>query len=183
MRIPRGAALLAILLAFSGALAAASLDDAVTGVKVRAVLLEKFGTDALGIRIDVAGGNVALSGSVDRRETRDGAKAAAREVKGVSSVEDRITVGNGPATKTRIASRRAKTSWENSMLETRVKARLFEQVGENALKIRVKAEGTTVTLEGTVPTGSVRATALDTARATKGVSRVVERLAVGQKAG
>jgi len=163
-----------------GPLAAASLDDAVTSLKVRTVLLDKFGTDALGIQIEVAGGRVVLSGSVDRAGTRDGAKAAAREVKGVSNVEDRITVGNGPATKTRTASRRAKTSWENSMLETRVKARLFEQVGGNALKIRVKAQGTTVTLEGTVPTGNVRATALDTARSTKGVSRVVERLEVGQ---
>jgi hyperosmotically inducible protein len=182
MRLPKLAVLLA-LLALPGPLAAASLDDAVTSLKVRTVLLEKFGTDALGIKIEVASGNVVLSGSVDRSQTRDGAKAAAREVKGVSSVEDRITVGNGPATKTRIASQRAKTSWENSMLETRVKARLFEQVGENALKIRVEAKGTTVTLEGTVPTGNVRATALDTVRATKGVSRVVERLAVGQKAG
>jgi hyperosmotically inducible periplasmic protein len=182
MRLPKLAVLLA-LLALPGALAAASLDDAVTSLKVRTVLLEKFGTDALGIKIDVASGNVVLSGSVDQSQTRDGAKAAAREVKGVSSVEERLTVGNGPATKTRSASRRAKTSWENSILETRVKARLFEQVGENALKIRVEAKGTTVTLEGTVPTGNVRSTALDTVRATKGVSRVVERLAVGQKAG
>lgn len=171
------------LLALPGTFAAASLDDAVTSLKVRTVLLEKFGTDALGIQIDVAEGRVVLSGSVDRSQTRDGAKAAAREVKGVSSVEERVTVGNGPATKTRSASRRAKRSWENSVLETRVKARLFEQVGGNALKIRVKADGTTITLEGTVPTGNVRATALDTARATKGVSRVVERLSVGEKAG
>jgi hyperosmotically inducible protein len=182
MRIPRLAVMLA-LLALPGALAAASLDDAVTSLKVRTVLLEKFGTDALGIQIEVAAGKVVLSGSVDRSRTRDGARAAAREVKGVSSVDERLTVGNGPATKTRTASRRAKTSWENSMLETRVKARLFEQVGGNALKIRVKADGKTVTLEGTVPTGNVRATALDTARATKGVSRVVERLAVEQNAG
>ena len=182
MRIPRLAVMLA-LLAVPGTLAAATLDDAVTSLKVRTVLLERFGADALGIQIEVSAGNVVLSGSVDRSRTRDGAEAAAREVKGVAGVQARIALGNGPATKTRSASRRAKRSWENSMLETRVKARLFEQVGGNALKIRVQAEGSTVTLEGTVPTGSVRATALDTARATKGVSRVVERLAVGQKAG
>lgn len=181
MRFRRLAVVLAVL-ALGGMLPAATLDEAVTSLKVRTALLEKFGTDALGIKIDVAGGGVVLSGSVDRPATRAGATAAARGVKGVSSVEDRITVGNGPATKTREASRRARTHWENSMLETRVKARLFEQVGGNALKIGVTAEGGVVTLEGAVPTTHVRATALDTARGTKGVSRVVEKLAVDSKA-
>ena len=170
------------LLAPFGSLPAASLDDAVVDLKVRTALLEKFGTDALGIKIEVAGPNVVLSGSVDHGATRDGARPTALAVKGVSTVENRISVGNGPATKTREASRRAETNWENALLEARVKARLFEQVGANALKIGVKAAGGVVTLGGEVPTAAIRATALDTARRTKGVSRVVEQMTLEQRA-
>jgi hyperosmotically inducible protein len=158
---------------------AVNFDEAVLNVKVRTALLEKFGTDALGIGVDVNGANVVLSGSVDKQETRDGAKAAASSVKGVGNVENRITLGNGPATRTKEASRKARINWKNSLLEARVKGRLFEQVGENAFKIEVKASGGTVTLTGSVPTENIRATALDTARGTKGVVRLVDRVTVG----
>ena len=181
MRYRSLAVVMALLMVF-GSASAASLDDAVTNLKVRAALLEKFGADALGIKIEVAGTTVVLFGSVDQGATRDGAKPAALAVKGVSAVENRISVGNGPATKTREASLRAKAGWENSLLETRVKVRLFEQVGENAFRIGVTAAAGVVTLDGTVPTAHIRATALETVHRTQGVSRVVERLAVGQKA-
>jgi osmotically-inducible protein OsmY len=116
---------------------------------------------------------------VDKTETRDGARSAALGVKGVTNVENRITVGNGPATRTQEATRRAKRNWDNAVLEAKVKARLFEQVGENALKITVKASAGVVTLEGTAPTRHIHATALDTVKATKGVRRVVDRLVAG----
>jgi osmotically-inducible protein OsmY len=167
------AAVILALLASCAPLPAASLDDAMTNLKIRA---------ALGIKIEVAGSRVVLSGSVDEGATRDGAKSAALAVKGVSDVDNRVSVGNGPATKTREASLRAKAGWENSLLETRVKTRLFEEIGENAFRIGVKAAAGVVTLEGTVPTANIRATARDTARNTRGVSRVVERMAVGGKA-
>jgi len=173
-----GTALVAIL-AFAGASGAATFDDAATNLKVRTVLLEKFGTDALGIHIEAEGGRVTLSGSVDKGETKSGAKAAAASVKGVSAVDDRLTVGNGPGTKTNDAARKAKTNFENALLEARVKGRLFEQVGENALKISVTARGGVVTIKGALPTNHVRATARDTARATKGVVRLVDELTVG----
>ena len=182
----RRSLVIAIALATFGILAgtsgAASLDDAVTNVKIHTSLLEKFGTDALGIKIDVAGGNVVLSGEVDKKETRDGSRSAALAVTGVTNVDNRITVGNGPATKTRKATRAAKRNWDNAVLEATVKARLFGQVGENALKISVKAAAGVVTLEGAVPTSHIHATALETVRGTKGVSRVVDRLA-GEKKG
>jgi len=158
-------------------LEAATLDDAVTNLKVRTALLEKFGADALGIRIDAAGSRVVLAGAVDRKETRDGARSAALGVKGVATVDDRLTLGNGPASKTRSGATRAKRNWENSLLEGKVKARLFEQVGENAWKIEVRASGGVVTLRGTVPTAPIHATALDATRGTGGVARVVDDLA------
>src|SRR5450759_2145784 len=70
------------------ALPAESFDEAVTHVKVKAVLLEHFGTDALGIEIQISGGNVVLSGSVEKPLTQELAKQAALSVKGVASVEN-----------------------------------------------------------------------------------------------
>ena len=181
----RNSLVTAIALAAFGILAgvsgAASLDDAVTSLKIHTTLLEKFGTDALGIKSEVSGGSVVLSGAVDKEATREGARGAALAVKGVTRVDNRITVGNGPATKTQEATRRAKRNWDNAVLEAKVKARLFEQVGENALKITVKAASGVVTLEGSASTPHIHATALETVKGTKGVSRVVDRLAAGEK--
>jgi osmotically-inducible protein OsmY len=160
----------------SAARASATLDDALTNLKVRTALLDRFGTDALGVAIDVNGSNVVLSGHVDRPATRDGAKGVAASVKGVASVENRIALGNGPATRTRAATAKAKRNLRNSLLEARVKGRLLEEVGENAFKIDVHASGGVVTLRGSVPTAPIHATALDTAKGTKGVARVVDEL-------
>lgn len=173
---------LVLLLVFGSALGiatgvgAATVADAVLDVKVRTALLEKFGTDALGIAIDVNGPSVVLAGSVDKPETKAGARPAASAVKGVGSVQDRITLGHGPATRTREATAEAQRNFENALLEARVKGRLLEQVGENAFKIGVHAKSGIVTLDGAVPTTAVHSTALETARGTKGVVRVVDEV-------
>jgi osmotically-inducible protein OsmY len=178
--------LLAFLLTFGilsipAALSAESLDEAVIHVKVRAALLEHFGTDALGIEIQVNGGNVVLSGSVDKRTTQEQARQAALAVKGVANVDNRIAVGAGPATKAKDAAARAKKSFRDALLEARVKGRLFDQVGENALKINVEASDGAVTLKGAVPSVPIRATAVDTAKKTKGVTRLQSDLTVGKE--
>jgi len=179
MRIPRPVFLTVfgfVLCVASSVRAAATVDDAILHLKVQTTLLEKCGTDALGIRIDVAGPAVVLSGAVDRPETKAGAKAAAAGVAGVGSVDDRITVGNGPATRTREASAKAKANLDDSLLEAHVMARLLGQVGENAFRIGVHARGGVVTLRGEAPTAAIHATAVATAKATKGVVRVVDEL-------
>jgi hyperosmotically inducible periplasmic protein len=158
------------------ALPAESFDEAVTHVKVKAVLLEHFGTDALGIEIQISGGNVVLSGSVEKPLTQELAKQAALSVKGVASVENQIQLGSGPATKAKNSAGRAKTKLKDALLEAKVKGRLFDQVGGNAMKIEVEASGGLVTLKGAVPSKSIRETAVDTAKKTSGVRRVVSLL-------
>jgi hyperosmotically inducible protein len=179
MRKRSSTILTAAILALTGIAGAVTLDEAATNLKVRTVLLEKFGTDALGIHIDVQGGRVVLTGAVDKTETKAGAKAAASAVKGVTTVDERLTLGNGPGTKTHEAAAQAKRNLENALLEARVKGRLFEQVGENALKISVTAREGVVTVKGALPTNPIRATARDTARSTRGVVRLVDELTVG----
>ncbi len=171
--------LVAAAIAISRPLAAESLDEAATHVKVRAVLLEHFGTDALGVAIQVNGGNIVLSGSVEKANTQELAPQAASSVKGVEKVENRIEVGSGPATKAKTSADRTKTKFKNALLEAKVKARLFDQVGGNAMKIEVEASGSVVSLKGAVPSAEIRKTAVDTARKTGGVARVHNLLTVG----
>ena len=171
--------LLGFGIVFSPALSAESLDEAVTHVKVRGILLEHFGTDALGIEIQVAGGNVVLSGTVEKSNTRELAKQAALSVKGVASVENRLQLGSGPAAKAKNSARHAKASLNDALLEVKVKARLFDQVGGNAMKIKVEAADGVVTLSGSVPSKNIRETAVDTAKTTGGAKRVVSSLRIG----
>ena len=107
-------------LSLPAAAAAETLDEAVTHVKVRGVLLEHFGTDALGITIDVRGADVTLSGSVEHANTQELAPQAARDVKGVAKVDNRIQVSAGPATKAKVSTGHAKTSLQNALLEAKV---------------------------------------------------------------
>jgi osmotically-inducible protein OsmY len=160
-------------------LCAESFDEAVTHVKVKSVLLEHFGTDALGIEVQVNGSAVSLSGSVEKSNTQELAKQAALSVKGVATVDNRIQLGGGPAVKAKTSTSRAKTKLKNALLEARVKGRLFDEVGGNAMKIEVEASGGLVTLKGAVPSKSILTTAVDTAKKTKGVSRVVSLLTAG----
>ena len=172
-------ALVAAAVAIPVRLAAESFDEAAIHVKVRAVLLEHFGTDALGIGFEVNGGNVALSGSVDKANTQELAPQAAKSVKGVEKVDNRIQVGATSVSRAKTSADRTKTKLKNALLETKVKARLFDQVGGNALKIEVEASGSVVSLKGAVPSAEIRKTAVDTARKTGGVSRVHNLLTVG----
>ncbi len=163
----------------SAALSSLTVDDAMKHVKIRSVLLEHFGTDALGIKIDVNGGNVVLSGSVDKPSTQELAKQAALSVGGVTAVENRIAVHGAPLTRATQAAERTENKLENALLEAKVKGRLLEQVGENALKIEVEATDGVVSLRGEVPTENIRATALDTVKHTGGVKRVENFLKSG----
>ena len=174
-----GAAFALALTALPGRLAAESLDEAATHVRVRAVLLEHFGTDALGIEIGVSGAEVSLSGTVEKANTQELAPQAAKSVKGVEKVDNRIQVGATSVSKAKVSADRTATKLKNSLLEAKVKARLFDQVGGNALKISVEASGGVVRLTGTVPTPEIRTTAVDTARKTGGVKRVHDALSVG----
>ncbi len=174
-----GAMMFLAATAFSISLRAESLDEAAIHVKVRAVLLEHFGTDALSIGIQVSGGNVVLSGSVEKGNTQELAPQAAKSVKGVEKVDNQIQVGATSVSKAKTSADRTKTKLKNALLEAKVKARLFDQVGGNAMKIEVEASGGVVSLKGTVPTAEIRKTALDTAKKTGGVSRVHNFLTVG----
>jgi hyperosmotically inducible protein len=167
-----------VALALAPAMSAVTLADAVTHVKIRTLLLEKLGTDALGIDIDVNGGNVALTGSVEKKPTGDLAKEVALSVRGVNHVDENIRLEGAPGSSMKNAARHAESEVKDAILEAKVKGRLLDQIGENAMKIEVEASNGVVSLRGTVPTDDIRDTAITAARHTHEVRRVVDLLHV-----
>ena len=76
-------------------------------------------------------------------------------------------------------ARASDSTLKDAILEGRVKGHLLDDVGENAMKIEVEASNGVVSLRGTVPSSIVQKTALQTARSTKGVTKVVDLLRTG----
>jgi hyperosmotically inducible protein len=73
------------------------LDDATLTAKVKAKLAADPEVTAYTIDVDTVGGAVTLSGHVETAEESAEAEKLARDTEGVSSVENRLTVGTAPA--------------------------------------------------------------------------------------
>ncbi len=152
-----------------------ALDDAVTHVKIRTELLTKLGWDALHIEVDVHGPKVVLSGTVKNRSTQELAKEVALAVPGVADVSDNVQVEQESPAATSVgrAVDHADQEVRDALLEMRVKGRLLEEIGAEAMHVEVEASNGVVSLRGTVPTDDQRDLALRTAKRTKGVSKVI----------
>ncbi len=152
-----------------------ALEDALTNVLVRTELLTKLGWDALHIDVDVHGSEVILSGTVTKRSTQGLAKEVTLAVSGVQDVRDEIRVadtpGEGRVTRT---VDRAEREVHDALLQVRVKGRLLEEIGREAIHVEVEATDGVVSLRGTVPTAAQRDVAVQTAQQTKGVTKVVD---------
>jgi osmotically-inducible protein OsmY len=66
----------------------------------------------------------------------------------------------------------------NGSLEVKVSAAIAAEAGVNAVHVTPKARNGVVTLTGSVPTGRIRATVLETVRRVPGVTKVINRLVV-----
>ncbi len=143
------------------------------------------------ISVSVKDGVAHLSGTVRTEAERKRAGELA-EVNGISRVDNDIVVNRSEAAGTtgRVGSAERKTKegisktgevMTDGWVTTRVKSRFY---GEGVLKnsdINVDTDDHVVTLRGTVPTEAARARALELARTTEGVHRVVDRLTIGPK--
>jgi len=150
---------------------AAGTDAALVELKVKAALLEKLGTDALGIKVAVVGDRVTLTGAVSKRSTEELAEEVARSVEGVKKVDNRLeVVEDAPS------SGNVENEANDSLLESKVKMALASEIGRHAWKIEVEATDGVVSLRGTVPDRQRREIAVKAARDTKGVRKVVDLL-------
>lgn len=154
--------------------------DAVLGLKVKAALLDKLGADGLRVDVSASAGVISLSGEVRQKATAELAKDVAESITGVNSVRATIAVKAPTAEASKGTVERAldKTEAElkDAILETKVKSALIDRLGRTGFAIEVEATDGVVSLAGTVPDRTRRDLALEVARETTGVKRLVDLL-------
>ena len=172
--------------------AAAGEDDdggawerALLGLRVKTRLLEKLGSDALGIDVEVDAGEAVLRGTVSRRVTQELAEEAAKSVDGIARVDNRLEVRRPPAGSVKEGAGRAAGDFAKEVsdaeLETRVHLRLFGEIGRYAVRLQVEAVDGVVSLRGKLPDRERKRLALRTARETRGVEKVIDLVEVAEK--
>jgi hyperosmotically inducible protein len=122
------------------------------------------------VTVDVSNARATLTGQVPSLSEKVKIDQAVRGISGIVSVKDRLRVNPRAPT--------AKQIEADVSLQARVQTALAAQTGINALKIGVSAHDGVVVLTGTVPNGTVRTLAVQTAQGVSGVQRVIDRLKV-----
>lgn len=169
---------LVLAMASAPALAGASSTDpevsrALTGVAVKAKLIQKLGADGLRIDVQMNGTTAVMTGQVEKKESRELAKEVALSVADVKDVDNRLT--QNPAKETS-ASKDLELEIRDGVLETKVKNILLTEVGTNAMKIEVESTNGVVSLRGTVPSSDIARAAVDKSKTISGVKKVINLL-------
>ncbi|HEX9734134.1 MAG TPA: BON domain-containing protein [Thermoanaerobaculia bacterium] len=155
------------------------ISDGLLGLKVKASLLQELGISAMGIEVTARTGEVTLSGKVDEKPTQELAEEVAAALDGVRSVHNDIRIEKVAQDSKRPvgdAVGHAESEVKDAALETKVKTRLVGEIGRHAFRIEVEASNGVVSLRGKVPDENRRKLALETARNTSGVDRVIDLL-------
>jgi len=162
----------------------ASRSDAMISTEIKA---KYYADDAVrGHRIDVdtQDGVVTLHGSVQNEAARERALALARDVDGVTRVNDDLTL-DADSTADQVLDRasramdRVADATSAAFITTAIQAKYFvdDDIKASTIDVTTSNEGV-VTLDGTVETEAGRTEAVRLARDTNGVSRVEDRLRV-----
>jgi len=150
--------------------AAQSIKDSMLMGKIRAqvVTVDLNAATHLGVR--VRGGYVVITGVVRDSSERSKIEHAVRKISGVYGLDDEI----------RIDPKAQSFSGGDFALAAHATGSLAAQTGINAANIRVSAENGVITLRGTVPSQSIKTTAVESVEHLGGVKRVVDELRVGK---
>jgi osmotically-inducible protein OsmY len=156
------------------------VEDANLAADIHMALLDKLGQDALDIRVDVDGSRARLSGLVDQRSTMELAEEVARSVPGIAAVDNDVTLRVRPAdTPVGHAVEHAEREVDDAVLELRVGKNLLGEIGRYALDLEVEASDGVVSVRGRLPDAERRKLALDAARKTPGVKRLIDLVTIG----
>jgi osmotically-inducible protein OsmY len=145
------------------------LKDALILSAVKATLTADDPDSTTTLGVAVTSGVVTLRGTVRSAATRAKLVSSARNVAGVKSVVDDLTINpHQPQINQQVA---------DVALEARIEAAVTAQVGLQ--HVTVKVVHGVATLSGTVPDAKTKATVLAAARGTSGIRNVVDRIRVG----
>lgn len=160
-------------------LSANEFSHALLELRIRAGLLEHLRADALSIGIGLDGDTVTLTGHVSDASHKMLARETALSIEGVRQVNNEITVGQPDETNElgRLLDKLDREA-SDALLETRLKTRLVEELGQVAFDIQVEATEGTVSLRGRVPDKDRRRLAMKVVESVSGVEEVHNYLSV-----
>ena len=146
------------------------VDDAALLTSVKSALVANKVTDAGEINVDVNRGTVKLAGFVDTDKEKTQAGEVARNVKGVQTVQNDITVHK--------ANESAGEYIDDSVLTAKVKTALIESPDTKAHQINVETDHGVVQLSGFVDNAAAKTAATNVAKSVSGVKSVKNELSV-----
>ncbi|HEX4954705.1 MAG TPA: BON domain-containing protein [Thermoanaerobaculia bacterium] len=165
-----------VLLGASAANAADNQADWTVKLKVKLALLNKLGTDSMRVEVDSNAGALTLTGTVEKRETRELAESVAKSVDGVDSVQNDVLLEASVAdpNKAGVAVGEAEAEVKDAVLATRVRLALIRKLGADGFKISTVAANGVVTLRfGEDFAADRRAVATKTAKSVTGVRTIL----------
>ncbi len=157
-------------------LAEPSAADWMTQLQVKMALLEELGSDSLHVGVVSREGEVVLSGSVEKRETKELAETIARSVTAVTDVSNdiRLDIGVDKPNKAGAVAREAEAELKDAMLATKVRLALVEGLGSEGFRIGTKVADGVVTLEFAPELAAAQQdAATEAAESVEGVTKVI----------
>lgn len=149
------------------------VDDASVAAAVRSKLQWSQQLNDRRIGVTTERGRVSLSGEVDSVADKDLAQRLAANTRGVSAVDNRLTVGRAPMRQS--GNDTGDTVVQNvadSWITTKVKSTFMYSDNVDSNDIKVSTESGKVTLSGRVHSGAERALAIELAKNVRGVTTV-----------
>jgi hyperosmotically inducible protein len=146
------------------------VDDAALLTSVKSALVANKVTDAGEINVDVNRGTVKLAGFVDTDKEKSKAGEVARNVKGVQTVQNDITVHK--------QNESAGEYIDDSAVTAKVKTALIESPDTKAHEINVETDHGVVQLSGFVDNAAAKTAATNVAKSVTGVKSVKNELSV-----
>ena len=132
----------------TAAKAAPTQADLTTTLNVKLALLNKLGMDTMHVDVEARDRTVRLTGTVDKRETKELAGTVAFSVRGVSRVENAIRLEaavENPSQASAVVGE-ADAEVKDALLETRLRLALIDKMGSDGFRIGTDAASGVVTL-------------------------------------
>lgn len=144
------------------------IQESILNTKIRMTLLKSLkGADALRVNIAVKGTSVTLKGQVADRASGKVAAEAAKAVEGITEVHNHITFSALAAKHDNFTAH-----VKDATLVAQVRLRLLQEVGDDAMGIKVTATDGVVSLRGELPSNDARDRALENVKEISDVKRV-----------
>jgi hyperosmotically inducible protein len=146
------------------------VDDSVTTGRVKAALIADPVTKAHQIDVETFKGTVQLNGFVDSSASKSRASEVARGTKGVTAVQNNLTVKTDPRSGEQVV--------DDGAITAKVKAALAGDPRTKAHQVNVETREGVVQLSGFVDNSEAKSTAEELARSVDNVKSVDNELSV-----